>query len=112
MFKVVGLQACAALLAVLIASFLGGRTAAVSALAAAAACWIPNALFAIKLTLTPSHTPPAPLTFLVGEVVKLVFMVGLLVAAYTLLPQRSGLGLLLGVVVTLHANLFAFLLKS
>lgn len=111
MFKVIGLQACAALLAVLIAGIFGGQTAALSAFAAAAACWIPNALFAIKLTLPPGHTS-SPLSFLVGEVLKLVFMVGLLIAAYTLLPQVSSLGLLLGVVVTMHANLFAFLLKS
>lgn len=65
-------QACAALIAIVISGVVGGGAAAVSALLGAAAYFVPNALFALRLLLGMSAAVrPSPYAFFWGEAFKL-----------------------------------------
>lgn len=65
-------QACVAVLAIVISGLVAGGAAAVSALIGAAAYFVPNALFAMRLLLGVfGAVRPSPLAFFWGEAFKL-----------------------------------------
>ena len=113
MLKVVFLQLAAILVATAISAVFFGVHGAVSAALAGLACAVPNALFALRLTLVSKRSGSASVGgFIVGELIKLVAIVGLLVLAWAVYPDLSWWGLLVGLVLALKANLFAFLVKT
>ncbi len=72
MFRVVGLQVLATAIVALVAWPLGGDAAAVSALLGGAACFVPNGLFALRLSASARRPGGAgAATFFVGEFVKM-----------------------------------------
>lgn len=66
-------QAGVALIAIIVSGFVGGQAAAVSALIGAAAYFVPNALFAMRLLFGVfAVARPGPAAFLWGQAFKLV----------------------------------------
>lgn len=113
MFKTVLLQFCATLAAAAISAVFFGVTGAVSAALAGLACVVPNALFALRLTLVAKKSGvPSVAAFFVGEVVKVLTIVGLLVLIHAMYDDLHWGALLIGMILALKANLFAFLVKT
>lgn len=79
LLRLVLAQAAMAAVAALVAGLIAGQAAAVSALAGAGVYFIPNTLFALRLMLglAGGHTAN-PITFLLGEMLKLMVTVVLL----------------------------------
>ena len=79
MKKIVLLQIVATIGVAVVSALLGGEGAALSAFLAGLACLVPNALFALNLSvfvkLSPSYSP---LFFFIGEFVKIIAIVLLL----------------------------------
>ena len=113
MFKAVGFQLIATLLAAVLSAALFGPKGALSAAVGGLACVVPNALFALKLAATSQRSPESsPAAFFVGEFVKVAAIVGLLVLAANLIEGLHWGALLIGMVLALKANLFAFWVKN
>jgi len=92
MFRVVKLQAGTTLLASVVAGLLAGPAAAVSALLGGLACTVPNALFALHLTVQqrlpspggqedPKAATRAALGLLAGEFLKVFLTIALMAIA-------------------------------
>jgi F0F1-type ATP synthase assembly protein I len=60
MFRIVGLQVLATMVVALVAWPRGGAHAALSALLGGSACVVPNALFALRLTLSARRAQGVP----------------------------------------------------
>ncbi|MBL8437859.1 MAG: ATP synthase subunit I [Zoogloeaceae bacterium] len=113
MYKAVALQIGATMMAALVAASFAGLRGAVSAALGGAACFLPNFLFAMRLSAV-SRRPDAsyPTAFFAGELIKLASTVGLLAAVRLVYHDVHWLALFLGLVLALKANLFAFLVKN
>lgn len=110
MFRVVLLQALATLLAATVAWAVGGPAAGLSALAGGAACVVPNGLFALRLAAAarrPQGTTAA--TFFVGEFVKVVSTVALLLLVVWAYRDLVWLALIAAVIVTLKSYFVALI---
>lgn len=113
MFKMVLLQFGATLVATAISAVFFGVHGAISAGLAGLVCVVPNALFAIRLSLTAAKGgSPNAAVFLVGEFIKIATIVGLLVSIWALYDDLHWGGLFVGLILALKANLFAFLVKT
>lgn len=113
MFRAVALQALATLLVAALAGLLSGAPAAVSAALGGAACFVPNLLFALRLSAASKKPGGAsPAAFFVGEFIKVAATVMLLAMAATLYRDVHWLALLVGMIVALKANLLAFIFRS
>jgi ATP synthase protein I len=79
LLQIVFAQAVVGLVVVIIAWVVGGKAAALSALAGAGCYFVPNLLFALRLFLA-SHRPSGsgPMLFIVGEMLKIGATLGLL----------------------------------
>jgi ATP synthase protein I len=113
MLKAVLLQIGATTLAALLAAYMFGTRGVVSAALGGAACFLPNLLFALRLSLAsrgPGTSYPA--VFFVGEIFKLAASVGLLAAVLFVYDDVHLLALFIGLILALKANLFAFLVKN
>lgn len=113
MLKVVYLQLCATLAAAALSAVFFGSHGALSATLAGLMCVVPNALFALRMKAVLKR--PGPLTaisFMIGEFIKIVAIVGLLVLIGVLYRDLHWGGLLLGLILALKANLLAFLVKT
>ncbi|GAA5174868.1 hypothetical protein GCM10025771_05560 [Niveibacterium umoris] len=113
MYKVVVLQIVAALIGTVLGSVFFGLRGAFSAALGGAACVLPAWLFAIRLHAA-SKRPGASyaLAFFLGELIKIALSIGLLAAARLVYPDVHWGAVVLGLVVTLQANVFAFLVKT
>ncbi len=110
MFRVVLLQALASLLVALIAWAVGGPAAGLSALAGGLACVLPNGLFALRLAAAarrPQGTSAA--TFFVGEFVKVVSTVALLLLVVWAYRDLVWLAMIVAVIVTLKSYFVALI---
>jgi ATP synthase protein I len=113
MRKAVWLQFGATLLAVLVSAVFFGARGAFSALAGGLACALPNGFFAWRLRVASRYDNRAAVSgFIVGELVKLALVVSLLGLVSMLYRDVHWGALLIGLVLALKANLFAFLLKT
>lgn len=113
MLKVVLLQLCATLVAAALAAVFFGVHGAVSATLAGLVCAVPNLLFALRMKAVSRHPGPATaMTFVIGEFIKIVAIVGLLVLIQALYEDLHWGGLFVGLILALKANLFAFLVKT
>lgn len=113
MLKAVLLQLGATLLAVAISGALFGMRGALSAAGGGLACVLPSWLFAVRLAAMARRTGTATVTaFVAGEFIKLASIVGLLVLVWAVYPDLHWGALLIGLILALKANLFAFLVKT
>ncbi|MDP5238828.1 ATP synthase subunit I [Uliginosibacterium sp. 31-16] len=112
MFKLVRLQACAALVAVLCGLLFFGLRGAIWAGLGGLVCVLPSLLFACYLTyVTQRHGRAQVMAFFVGEAVKTVLSIGILVSVGLLFSGAHWGAVVMGLIITLQANFFAFLVK-
>lgn len=110
MFRVVGLQILATAVVAAIAWPLGGPAAAFSALLGGAACFVPNALFALRLAAAarrPGGTGVG--TFFVGEFVKVGSTIALLALIAWAYRDVVWLALIAAVIATLKSYIVALM---
>lgn len=112
MLKVVALQVFAALISVILAAFFAGWRGAASAGLGALTCVLPSLLFALWLMRSAKrHGAAQTSAFFVGEAGKVLVSIGILVLVVTLYPGVHWGTLVMGLILTLQANFFAFLVK-
>jgi ATP synthase protein I len=104
MLRIVSLQMMATAVAGLVAALLGGRAAMFSAVLGGLCCVVPNALFALRL-FASVHRPGAanPMTFFIGEFIKIALTVGFLGTIAWLYHDLNWLALLCGFIVALKS---------
>ncbi|MDR2637214.1 MAG: ATP synthase subunit I [Zoogloeaceae bacterium] len=113
MLRVVVWQFCAALPAVGLAALFAGTRGALSAALAFAACALPTLWLALRLARMAKRPEGVRAEqFFIGEFVKVAATLALLVAIVKIWPGVHWPSLLLGMVMVLQANFFAFLKKT
>jgi ATP synthase protein I len=113
MHKAVLLQLAATLIAAAIASALFGVRGLFSAMCGALAYVAPSVFFTWRLWLASLREGHAKVTaFMAGEFVKLLSTLGLLALAVVLYKNLHWGSFLIGLVLVVKANLFAFLVKT
>lgn len=110
MFKTVLLQVAATLVVTGLAALLAGPRGAVSALLGGAAYVVPNLLFVTRLKAAASAGRASAASFFIGELMKIVATLGILVVAQHYYDVHW-LAMLVGLFAALKSNLFALLLK-
>jgi ATP synthase protein I len=109
MFKAVGLQFAAVVLGALVALLSAGAIASMSFALGGLAAAVPNALFALRLSVHQNKAAETyPAVFFVGELVKVVLTIGFLGLIVKSWHEVSGLALLMGLIVVLKAPLLMF----
>lgn len=109
---IVGLQAALVVLAAVVMGLFVGSLAGWSTLAGGAACWLPSALFAWRLSLALRYRPErVAAVFFIGEFAKMLFTVLILFAMARVVPTMYWPGAVLGVIVAVKANWLALLLR-
>src|SRR5687768_14444867 len=104
MLRVVLLQLAVTIVASLVAGALGGMPALWSALLGGLCCVVPNGLFALRLFASAQTAGVAnPMTFIVGEFIKIALTVALLGAIAWLYRDLNWLALIAGFVVALKS---------
>ena len=98
-------QLVAGILAALAAWVLAGEAAGRSAAIGAFSVWLPNAAFAVYLAIRTRLGTPSAVGFLVGELFKIAAVVVLLFAFVRHAGVQSWPALIVGLVVTLQANI-------
>ena len=112
MVRIVMLQIGAAFVVAVIAALIGGYAVGISALLGGLCCAIPNAMFALRLyvgTLKPDGA--SPVTFFVGEFIKIALTIALLGAVVWFYRDVHWLGFLAGFIVVLKSY-FILLFRS
>jgi len=104
MLRIVLLQLAATVLTSLIAGFLAGWHGLISALLGGLICVVPNALFALRLFMNAQKPGGAsPMTFFIGEFVKIALTIALLAAVVLLYGDLNWLALLAAFIVALKS---------
>ncbi len=104
MLRVVLLQLAASVVAGLIAGLVAGMPALLSALLGGLCCVIPNGLFALRLFANAQRAGGAnPVSFFIGEFIKIGLTVALLGAIAWLYRDLNWLALIAGFVVALKS---------
>jgi ATP synthase protein I len=104
MLRIVILQVAATVVAGLIAGLLGGWHALVSALLGGLCCVVPNGLFAMRLfASTRKPGTVNPMTFFIGEFIKIALTIALLGAVVWLYRDLNWLALIAAFIVTLKS---------
>ncbi|WP_426114152.1 ATP synthase subunit I [Massilia sp. PWRC2] len=104
MLRLVSLQLLATIVAGLIAALLGGWPAAVSAILGGGCCVVPNGLFALRLFANARRPGGAnPMTFMVGEFIKIALTLTLLGVIAWLYRDLNWLALTCGFIVALKS---------
>jgi ATP synthase protein I len=104
MLRVVLLQFLTTIVTGLIAGLIGGWHALLSALLGGLCCVVPNGLFALRLFIN-ARKPGAvnPMTFFIGEFIKIALTVALLGAVVWLYRDLNWLALLAAFIVALKS---------
>jgi ATP synthase protein I len=104
MLRIVLLQFAATATVGVIAGLLGGVHALVSALLGGLCCVVPNGLFALRLFIS-AQKPGAvnPMTFFIGEFIKIALTLALLGAVVWLYRDLNWLALLAAFIVALKS---------
>jgi ATP synthase protein I len=109
---IIGLQAALVVVAAVAMGLSLDARAAWSTLAGGAACWVPSALFAWRLSLALRFRPDqVAAVFFVGEFAKMLFTVLILFALARVVETIFWPGAVLGVIVAVKANWLALLLR-
>jgi len=104
MLRVILLQLATTIVAGLVAGLLGGVPAMVSALLGGLCCVVPNSLFALRLFADAQKPGGAnPMSFVIGEFIKIALTVALLGATVWLYHGLNWLALLAGFIVALKS---------
>jgi ATP synthase protein I len=104
MLRIVSLQLMATVVAGAVAALLGGLPAMFSAVLGGLCCVVPNGLFALRLFANAQRLAAAnPMTFFIGEFIKIALTVTLLGATAWLYHDLNWLALLCGFVVALKS---------
>lgn len=104
MLHVVLLQLASTVVAAAIAGLLGGVPALLSVLLGGLCCVVPNGLFALRLFANAQKAEGAnPMTFLIGEFIKIALTVTLLGVTAWLYRDLNWLALIAGFVVALKS---------
>lgn len=104
MLRIVSLQVMATVVAGAIAALLGGWAAMFSAVLGGLCCVVPNGLFALRLFANAQRLGAAnPMTFIIGEFIKIALTVALLGATAWLYRDLNWLALIGGFIVALKS---------
>ena len=104
MLRVVLLQVMATIITGCIAGLLGGTHALISALLGGLCCVVPNGLFAWRLFIGAQKPGGAnPMTFFIGELIKIALTVALLGAIVWLYRDLHWLALIAAFIVALKS---------
>lgn len=113
MKKIVLLQIVATIGVAVVSALLGGESTALSAFLAGLACLVPNALFALNLSvfvkLSPSYSP---LFFFIGEFVKIIAIVLLLCLIVMLYEDLIWPAMIASVIVVLNCSFLGLLTRE
>ena len=112
MFRIVLLQIITTAVVSLLSALIGGAPAAISALLGGAACFVPNGLFALKLVAAsrrPHGTDAA--VFLIGEFVKVVSTIVLLMLIVATYKNLVWLAMLVSIIAVLKSYVLVLLIK-
>ena len=104
MLRLVFLQLAVSVVAACIAGLLGGENALISALLGGLCCVVPNSLFAMRL-LANAHAAGGanPMSFFIGEFIKIALTVTLLGAVAWLYHDLNWLALIAAFIVALKS---------
>ncbi|HYD95092.1 MAG TPA: ATP synthase subunit I [Noviherbaspirillum sp.] len=104
MLRVVLLQFLTTVITGLIAGLIGGWHALLSALLGGLCCVVPNGLFALRLFIN-ARKPGAvnPMTFFIGEFIKIALTIGLLGTVAWLYRDLNWLALIAAFIVALKS---------
>ena len=111
MARVVFLQFFTTLVVAALAWAVSGQVAAVSALLGGLACAVPNGLFALRLALAGRRGEASPIGFLLGEFVKVVATVALLVLIAKTVKDLNWLALIVAIIAVLNSYVLALTVK-
>ncbi|MBC7414884.1 MAG: ATP synthase subunit I [Herminiimonas sp.] len=104
MLRVVLLQLATTVVAACVAGLLGGLPAFVSALLGGLCCVVPNGLFALRLFANAHGASGAdPMSFFIGEFIKIALTVALLGATAWLYHDLNWLALIAAFIVALKS---------
>lgn len=104
MLRVILLQLAATIVTSLVAGLLGGIPGLLSALLGGLCCVVPNSLFALRLFAGAQKPQGAnPMSFFIGEFIKIALTVALLGAIGWLYHSLNWLALLAGFIVALKS---------
>jgi ATP synthase protein I len=103
MFRLVLLQLATTFIASAIAGLIGGMPALFSALLGGLSCVVPNALFALRLFADAKRGNANPISFFIGELIKITLTVALLGAIAWLYRDLNWLALIAGFIVALKS---------
>jgi ATP synthase protein I len=104
MLRIVSLQMIATAVVGVIAAVLGGIPAMFSAVIGGLCCVVPNALFALRLFASAQRPGAAnPMTFFIGEFIKIALTVGFLGVTAWLYHDLNWLALICGFIVALKS---------
>ncbi len=104
MLRLVSLQLLATVVAGVIAGLVAGWPAAISAMLGGFCCVVPNGLFALRLFANARRPGGAnPMTFMVGEFIKIALTLTLLGVTAWLYHDLNWLALICGFIVALKS---------
>jgi ATP synthase protein I len=104
MLQIVFLQFVTTAIAGVIAGLLGGTPAMLSAWLGGLCCVVPNGLFALRLFAGTRKSKVAnPMTFFIGEFIKIALTIALLGAVAWLYPDLNWFALIAGFIVALKS---------
>lgn len=107
MLRIVLLQIAATLIVGLIAGLSGGKHAFFSAILGGLCCVVPNGLFAMRLFVNTKKPGAAnPMSFFIGEFIKIALTVALLGAIAWLYRDLNWLALIAAFIVALKSYIF------
>lgn len=113
MFRAILLQVAATVLAAVLGGLIAGLRGGVSAALGGLVCILPNLLFALRLkSVAGRHRASFTVNFLLGELVKLVVVVGLLVFIAREYADLHWPSMLIGLVFATQAMFLAFWKKN
>jgi ATP synthase protein I len=104
MLRIVLLQFATTIIAASIAGMVAGLPALISALLGGLCCVVPNSLFALRLFANAQKAENAnPMSFFIGEFIKIALTVALLGAVAWLYHDLNWLALIAGFIVALKS---------
>jgi ATP synthase protein I len=103
MLQIVLTQFATTIIAGLIAGAIGGKHALVSALLGGLCCVVPNSLFALRLFIAARKPVVTPMTFFIGEFIKIALTLASLGAVVWLYRDLNWLALIAAFIVALKS---------
>ncbi len=104
MLRLIVAQLVVTLITALIAALIGGQHAGLSAFLGGACCVVPNGLFALRLHFGARRPETLnPMTFFIGEFIKIALTVGMLVLVVWWYRDVNWLALIVAFIVALKS---------